>query len=440
MNDITYSSCFGLVLKQQRGMTLLYQRIDMKIENIPISLIKPYQQNNRVHSEQQVTRIAESIKSFGFNQPIVIDENNEILVGHGRLYAAQLLKLKEVPIVYIKGLAEKDKRAYRILDNKLQNDSTWDFDSLASEFDYLIDQGFDLEKWGLDNLKDLMLGEVDEPEVVEDDFEAEELDKIETVIKYGDQIQFGKHRLLCGNCLNTQEYSWPNVDVIFTSPPYNRGSSVKLANKSVGESSYQSTPDNMDQDEYCEFLGKFLRRMLKIGKVIAINLQILAGNKVAVLDWLHEFGDHFVDVFIWNKRLAAPAAAKNVVNTNHEFVFLFSPKDAPSRAIETASFHGTKNSVINIDPQHSNEFSDIHAATMPVKFAGECLEILGGLIIFDPFMGTGTTLIAADQLGRICYGMEIEPKYCQVIVDRYKAYCEKSGKPFECKINGKTWP
>lgn len=124
----------------------------MNIERLKLGEIVPYKKNNRKHSELQIERIARSIQEFGFNQPICIDENNEILVGHGRLLAAQKLGLKDAPIVRLNDLTEEQKRAYRILDNKLQNDSEWDFDSLSEELDFLQSNGVDLESWGLDDL------------------------------------------------------------------------------------------------------------------------------------------------------------------------------------------------------------------------------------------------------------------------------------------------
>lgn len=124
----------------------------MEIEQYSIKNLIPYEFNNRNHSEEQVNRIANSIKEFGFNQPIVIDESNIILVGHGRLLAAQKLGLIEAPVVRLKNLSEAQKKAYRILDNKLQNDSTWSFDNLELELGFLEDEGFDLGAWGLESL------------------------------------------------------------------------------------------------------------------------------------------------------------------------------------------------------------------------------------------------------------------------------------------------
>lgn len=124
----------------------------MEIQQVDIDSLVPYEFNNRNHSEEQVNRIANSIKEFGFNQPIVIDESNIVLVGHGRLFAAKKLGLDKVPVLKKSGLSEAQKKGYRILDNKLQNDSTWSFDNLELELGFLEDNGFDLESWGLDTL------------------------------------------------------------------------------------------------------------------------------------------------------------------------------------------------------------------------------------------------------------------------------------------------
>lgn len=129
-----------------------------------VNKLIPYEFNNRKHPEQQVERIARSIKEFGFNQPIVIDEENVVLVGHGRLYAAKKLGLDDVPVKVVKGLTDEQKRAYRILDNKLQNDSTWDFGNVELELGWLEDNGLDLEPWGLDELR-FGVEELDPPDI-----------------------------------------------------------------------------------------------------------------------------------------------------------------------------------------------------------------------------------------------------------------------------------
>lgn len=146
----------------------------METVEAKIDSLIPYEFNNRNHDEQQVDRIANSIQSFGFNQPIVVDENNVILVGHGRLLAAQKLGLKTAPVLKKTGLTETQKKAYRILDNKLQNDSTWSFDNLELELGFLEDNGFELEPWGLDELRDLFGQEEAEPNLDPSSFSYQE--------------------------------------------------------------------------------------------------------------------------------------------------------------------------------------------------------------------------------------------------------------------------
>ena len=139
-----------------RGAPPLMHHARMQVETAALATLLPYEFNNRQHGPEQVARIARSIEEFGFNQPIVVDENSVILVGHGRLFAAQRLGLKEAPVVRLTGLNETQKKAYRVLDNKLQNDSTWDFDNVGLELGFLEDNGFDLAAWGLDDLRALI--------------------------------------------------------------------------------------------------------------------------------------------------------------------------------------------------------------------------------------------------------------------------------------------
>jgi DNA modification methylase len=405
----------------------------MKVEEVELSRLIPYSFNNKKHPETQVDHIANSIKMVGWAQPIVCDEDFIVLVGHGRLAAAKKLGLEKAPVYQIKGLTEAQKKAYRILDNKLAADAEWDIDNIKIEIEALEDLGFDVDEWAL---RDLLPEEEEaEPEVVDDDFEPD-LEK-ECFIKRGDLITLGRHRVVCGDCQDIS--NWREADVCFTSPPYNRGDNVKMANKSLQTSSYLGFTDDLDVGEYRAFIGKVAHNALQKTNCAAINIQMLAGNKVDLVGWLYDFGNHLIDVLIWNKRLSAPAAAKNVINSNFEFVFLLSPEELPSRAIPTAAFHGDKDAVINVDPTRSLEFASIHGATMPLTFAAEVLKITGGETVIDPFLGTGTTLIACDQLNRTCVGIELEPQYCQVIIDRYKRHCEASGKDFECTINGEPY-
>ncbi len=161
----------------------------MDVLEVDISKIIPYEHNNRKHPTEQIQRIAKSISSYGFNQPIVVDENNIILVGHGRFFAAHSLNLQQVPVVIKKGLDEKSKKAYRILDNKLQNDSYWDMDNLTLELNFLEDNNFNLEEWGLDDL----LPSDDEESL--EDLQGEGSSSLKVMIQFTDRDNYDLFKL-----------------------------------------------------------------------------------------------------------------------------------------------------------------------------------------------------------------------------------------------------
>lgn len=401
----------------------------MKIEYLKTESIIPYEFNNRNHSEEQINRIANSIQQFSFNQPIVIDESNIVLVGHGRLAAAHKLGLKEVPVLIKKDLSETQKKAYRILDNKLQNDSTWSFDNLELELGFLEDNGFELEPWGLDDLRGLF--DQEEPEVAEDDFDESECENEETFIKLGDLIELGKHRVLCGDstkeeCVNELMQS-KKADMVFTDPPY----------ALFGNSTGVSVADD-------KMVMPFFRYILKQCK----NNTKLFAHIYVCCDWHSAFAIEACsrdielkakNLCIWDKGDGGVGA---MYQQCYEMIWFFANSPVNKTTMHTAA-RGERvvNGVPNIWREKRVSGERLHNAQKPVEIIS--IPIFNASdkneIVLDLFLGSGSTLIAADQLNRICYGMEISPKYCHVIIERYKKHCEKVGKPFECKINGEPY-
>ena len=404
----------------------------MLINNLDINKLIPYEFNNRNHDQQQIDRIANSIKEFGFNQPIVIDESNIILVGHGRHLAALKLGLKEVPVLQLKGLTETQKKAYRILDNKLQNDSTWSFDNLELELGFLEDEGFDLGAWGLDELRDMF--PEDEPEVTDDEFNPDDCENDETFIKLGDLIELGQHRVMCGDSREdiSSLLSGKLANLIVTDPPYgvNHIGGTKDPRRETHRSGGVVENDDLGNDGTHDLIKAALDACSDNctrgcaayiasppGTLLPYFIKAMASNFI------------FRHSLVWVKH--AFVFGRCDYHYRHELI-LYGWKD------DGAHYFCEKRDLDTVLEYDRGDKKIEHPTSKP-------LELFAGFIsnssktnelVLDPFLGSGTTLIAADQLNRICYGMEISPKYCHVIIERYKKHCEKTKKPFECKING----
>lgn len=400
---------------------------------LPLSSIKPYDKNNRKHNETQVERIAKSIKEFGFNQPIVVDEDNTILVGHGRLEASIKLRLKEVPVLKLKGLKESQKKAYRILDNKLQNDSEWDFDNVNLELDFLEDDGFDLKEWGLDELR---LGGEDD-EVVEDEFEESE--QTEIYIKLGDLIELGRHRVLCGDSTKSEDlqqlFNGKVADLILTDPPYgvNHIGGTKDPRRPTHRTGGVVTNDNLGEEGTYNLVHSSLDLQSDNSKKGAVAY--IASPPGTLLPYfIKAMGTNFIfrHSLAWVKNAFVFGGCD--YHYRHEMILYGWKDDGAHYFTEDRK----QDSVFEFD---RGDKQIAHPTSKPLGLFGKLISnsSKANEIVSDPFLGSGTTLIACEQLNRTCYGIEIEPKYCQVIIDRYHKYCEDNNKKFDCKINGEPY-
>ena len=291
----------------------------MNIETIAVDLLIPYARNSRTHSDEQVAQIAASIREFGFTNPVLIDGQDGIIAGHGRVLGARKLGMSDVPCIRLAHLSEAQKRAYVIADNKLALNAGWDEKMLALELQDLQGMDFDLSLTGfLGNEIDELLAELDAtPEGETDADETPEV-QAEAVSVIGDVWQLGKHRVMCGDSTSIDAVEAlidkEVAEFCFTSPPYNLGASVALRNgaRKGKKSAYN---DFNDDAEWSNLMIGFINNALINANVVCVNVQMLTGNKFDLLKLFSAYSENTIDIGIWSKTNPQPAMADGVMNS-----------------------------------------------------------------------------------------------------------------------------
>lgn len=380
-----------------------------------ITDIKPNPNNPRIIKDDKFKKLVKSIQDFPQMlelRPIIIDENNVVLGGNMRLKACIEAGLNDVPVKQAADLTEEQKKEFIVKDNVGYGE--WDWDDLANNWNT-----DDLIEWGLDipNF---------EPEVLEaeEDHFAVPDGGVETDIVLGDLFEIGEHRLLCGDSTDSDQVAnlmnGQKADISFTSPPYNAAKNSHLNGRVKGfDEKYQQKNDSKTDEEYLKFLYDFTINTTTFSTYSFVNIQLLAQNKFVLIDYQNELKHLLKDILIWNKSQCPPNIVKGAFNTKWEYVFCFSENNE-TRGFP-ASWQGKYPNVIETENASGNEYADIHKATFPISFPSWIIEKMDfANSVLDLFCGTGTTMVAAHQLKRKCYGMELDPKYCQVIVDRMR--------------------
>ena len=386
----------------------------------------PYARNARTHSDMQVAQIAASIKEFGFLNPIVIAEDNTILCGHGRLMASQKLGLKKVPCVKESHLTETQRRAFIIADNKLSLNAGWDNELLSVELTELQGADFDLDLLGFDE-KELSQLFDEGNEIQEDEFDVEtELTK-PTFSKLGDIWSLGRHRLVCGDSTKEETYKSlmgkKKANLVMTDPPYNvdyQGSAGKIKN------------DNMESDKFYQFL---FDAFVNMEQAMASDASIYVFH--ADTEGLN-FRKAFIDAgfylsgcCIWKK--PSLVLGRSPYQWQHEPCLYGWKKKGKHQW-----YSGRKETTV-WEFEKSKKNSE-HPTMKPIPLLAYPItnSTMSNAIVLDPFGGSGSTLIACEQTDRICYTIELDEKFCDVIVNRY---LEQVGTDTEIKVirDGKTF-
>ena len=388
-------------------------------ELVEVGKLTPYARNSKTHTDEQVAQIAASIKEFGFLTPLVITEDGTILCGHGRFLAAQRLGLEKIPCVRESHLTEAQKRAYIIADNKIGENAEWDKDMLAVELTDLMGNDFDMNLLGFSEEElNSYLNAWDEGEAKEDDFDVDAAAEAEPFVKEGDLIKLGRHRLLCGDSTKPEDIArlmdGKKANLCITDPPYGIAIGTGAA--------YQNTTkdrtimnDNLPDEEFLEFLVKAfknIRDSLVAGGVFYIWY---ASNKSRIfLEALKDAGLDMRQNLIWEKNTFT--LGRQDYQWSHE-PCIYSWVEGGSHKWYSDRKQST---VLHYDKPKSSKF---HSTMKPLPLIGYQMKNSSqeNGIVLDLFGGSGTTLIAAEQMNRICHMTELDPKFASAIVRRYAA-------------------
>lgn len=382
----------------------------MQVEYVDIDSIKPYENNTRLHTTDQINQIMESIKEFGNNDPIGV-WHNEIVEGHGRYEALKKLGYKEIPIIRLDNLTDEQRKAYGIVHNKLTDNSEFDFSKLDAELEKLKD--IDMSQFGIENVG----GVVSSQEILEDEIpEPPE----EPKSKLGDIYQLGNHRLMCGDSTNEDDVNklmnGEKANMLFTDPPYNVNITEKKKKILHCNEYNELENDNMAQDDFLEFLNKVFKNAndsLKDDASYYVFTCQGGDNEMMMMMMMRENGIKCRHQIIWVKDSPVFSMGRLDYDYKHE-PMLYGWK-------KTHKFYrkGEQDKSVWEFKRTANK---LHPTMKPIELIANALNnsSIENDLILDLFGGSGSTLIACEQLNRKCYMMELDPHYIDVIIERWE--------------------
>jgi len=409
----------------------------LSIDYQPVSALQPRSTNPRTHSKKQIIQIANAIRRFGFTNPILVDDANGIVAGHGRIEAAKIVGLDQVPTVRLSAMSEAEIRAYVIADNRLGENAGWDRALLGLELQYLteLEIDFDVTLTGFELPEiDILIGDLSLAANDNDPADAVvEVASGPAISRPGDVWQIGNHRLICGDSTRLETYQQllgdARAQVVFTDPPYN----VPIIGHVGGLGAIQHrefamASGEMSPGEFTAFLQSVFGHLATYSVDGAIHFQCM--------DWRHvpeiltagtAAYSELKNICVWAKNNGGMGS---LYRSQHEFVFVFKSGAAPHINNVELGKHGRyRTNVWNYAGVNSfgGDRADLnlHPTVKPVAMVADAIRDCSNRkgIVLDAFVGSGTTLIAAEKTGRRGYGVEIDPQYCDVTIRRLRAVC-----------------
>jgi DNA modification methylase len=442
----------------QPTLNLEKQKMQMALEPMAVSRLRPYGGNARTHSKKQIRQIADSIQRFGFTNPVLISDDDEIIAGHGRVEAAKLLGLQNVPTLRLSHLNAAQRRAYVLADNKLALNAGWDREVLAIELQALIDLEFDVEITGFSLAEiDVLLDEVGESSPAPQDLTEDAITPVPepamVVTRDADLWLLDRHRLLCGDCRNSDTFDrllqGERADLVFTDPPYNVAIDGHVCGLGrIRHREFAMGVGEMSREAFTAFLRQTLGYAAGCCRDGAIAF--------VCMDWRH-IGEllaageavfsEFKNLCVWNK---TNGGMGSFYRSKHELVFVF--KVGGAAHTNTFGLGDTGRYRTNVwdyagvntlRPGRTEELA-MHPTVKPVALVAEAIKDCSrrGEVVLDPFAGSGSVLIAAHRTGRRARLVEFDPAYCDQIVRRFEQVTGKqarlaaTGQSFEAVVRG----
>lgn len=400
----------------------------------PVASLHPDPANPRQHAPRQVSQIAQSIQALGFNVPLLVDEANQIIAGHGRLAAAIRLGLQSVPTITLSHLSEAQRKAFLVADNRLTEISTWDeallrdlfLDLSTANLDFSLDvTGFELPEIDL-----ILQGETSSPESDPDDAP---LPLLAPVSRRGDLWQLGPHRIVCCDALDPASYAllMPNerAAVVFTDPPYNVKVSSISGNGRRQHAEFAMASGEMNRREFVDFLRRAFQLMVQHSVDGAIHFVCMDFRHLReLLDAGEAVYSELKNLCVWAKNNGGMGS---LYRSRHELIFVFKAGTAPHQNhVSLGRFGRNRTNVweypgpraIGGDAEGEGDLVAAHPTPKPVAMIADALMDVStrGDLVLDPFLGSGSTLIAAERTGRVARGIELDPRYVDLAIRRWQ--------------------
>jgi DNA modification methylase len=411
----------------------------LEVRYLSIACLKSNPRNARLHSDKQVRQIARSIEAFGPIVPVLIDGGSQVIAGHGRVQAAQLLGLRELPTICIEHLTEAQAKAFAIADNKLTENSTWNSNLLGEQLKALseVELDFDLEATGFEMAEIDLLIEGLSPAAESGSDPADEVPDVveQQVSRPNDLWLLGRHTILCGDSRDARNHSLlmngRKADLVFTDPPYN----VKIAGHATGLGAIQHKNFKMAGGEMSE--GEFTDFLARVFNQLAFH-SVDGSLHYVFMDWRHareiltagkQAYTELKNVIVWVKNNGGMGS---LYRSQHELIFLFkNGTECHRNNVQLGQYGRYRTNVWNYPGVNSfarsteeGNLLELHPTVKPVALVADAIMDCSarGDLVLDSFLGSGTTLIACERTGRTCYGIELDPLYVDTIVRRWQKF------------------